>query len=66
MVEAFDELYQGYHQCPAEVLDRTFGETAGVVVIQAVRGDRDLANLWDNKHGELNVTDAAGFMASVA
>ena len=29
MVEAFDELYQGYHQCPAEVLDRTFGETAG-------------------------------------
>jgi len=28
-VEAFDELYQGYHQCPAEVLDRTFGETAG-------------------------------------
>jgi GTP cyclohydrolase I len=25
----FDELYQGYHQCPAEVLDRTFGETAG-------------------------------------
>ena len=29
VVEAFDELYQGYHQCPAEVLDRTFGETAG-------------------------------------
>src|SRR5580692_6983343 len=28
VVEAFDELYQGYHQCPAEVLDRTFGETA--------------------------------------
>ena len=26
VVEAFDELYQGYHQCPAEVLDRTFGE----------------------------------------
>src|SRR3954471_12303956 len=25
VVEAFDELYQGYHQCPAEVLDRTFG-----------------------------------------
>jgi GTP cyclohydrolase I len=24
VVEAFDELYQGYHQCPAEVLDRTF------------------------------------------
>src|SRR5260221_11093893 len=29
VVEAFDELYQGYHQCPAEVLDRTFGGTAG-------------------------------------
>jgi len=29
VVEAYDELFQGYHQCPAEVLDRTFGETAG-------------------------------------
>src|SRR5579872_6401621 len=29
VVEAFDELYQGYHQCPAEVLNRMFGETAG-------------------------------------
>ena len=29
VVEAFDELYQGYLQCPAEVLNRTFGETAG-------------------------------------
>src|SRR5882757_975912 len=29
VVEGFDELYQGYHQCPAEVLNRTFGETAG-------------------------------------
>jgi GTP cyclohydrolase I len=29
VVEAFDELYRGYHQCPAEVLNRTFGETAG-------------------------------------
>jgi GTP cyclohydrolase I len=29
VVEALDELYQGYHQCPAEVLNRTFGETAG-------------------------------------
>ena len=29
VVEAFDELYQGYHQCPSEVLTRTFGETAG-------------------------------------
>ena len=29
LVEAFDELFQGYQQCPAEVLNRTFGETAG-------------------------------------
>jgi GTP cyclohydrolase I len=29
MVEAYDELFQGYAQCPAEILDRTFGETAG-------------------------------------
>jgi GTP cyclohydrolase I len=29
MVEAYDELFQGYLQCPAEVLNRTFGETAG-------------------------------------
>lgn len=29
VVEAFDELFNGYGQCPAEVLDRTFGETAG-------------------------------------
>jgi GTP cyclohydrolase I len=29
VVEAYDELFQGYHQSPAEVLNRTFGETAG-------------------------------------
>src|SRR5436189_5700534 len=29
VVEAYDELFQGYHQCPAGVVDRTFGETAG-------------------------------------
>lgn len=29
VVEAYDELFKGYHLCPAEVLDRTFGETAG-------------------------------------
>lgn len=29
VVEAFDELYQGYNDSPADVLDRTFGETAG-------------------------------------
>lgn len=29
VVEAFDELYQGYGADPADVLDRTFGETAG-------------------------------------
>lgn len=25
MIEAYDELFQGYAQCPAEILDRTFG-----------------------------------------
>lgn len=29
VVEAYDELFQGYAKCPAEVLNRTFGETAG-------------------------------------
>src|SRR5712672_2261760 len=38
VVEAFDELYQGYHQCPAEVLDRTFGETAGYDDFVLIRG----------------------------
>jgi len=38
VVEAFDELYQGYHQCPAEVLNRTFGETAGYDDFVLIRG----------------------------
>ncbi|HEX7791721.1 MAG TPA: GTP cyclohydrolase I FolE [Afipia sp.] len=29
MIEAYDELFQGYAMCPADVLNRTFGETAG-------------------------------------
>ena len=29
VVEAYDELFQGYAQCPVDVLSRTFGETAG-------------------------------------
>lgn len=29
VIEAYDELYRGYRECPSEVLDRTFGETAG-------------------------------------
>lgn len=29
VIGAYDEIYQGYRECPAEVLDRTFGETAG-------------------------------------
>ena len=37
MVEAYDELFQGYHQCPAEVLNRTFGETAGYDAFVLVR-----------------------------
>lgn len=29
VVEAYDELYRGYGQSPDELLERTFGETAG-------------------------------------
>jgi GTP cyclohydrolase I len=29
VIDAFEELYQGYRECPVEVLDRTFSETAG-------------------------------------
>ena len=29
VVEAYDELFQGYHKSPDELLERTFGETAG-------------------------------------
>ena len=29
MVEAYDELFRGYHQNGEELLERTFGETAG-------------------------------------
>lgn len=29
VIGAYDEVYQGYRECPAEALDRTFGETAG-------------------------------------
>ena len=27
VVDAYEELYRGYRECPAEVLDRTFSET---------------------------------------
>jgi GTP cyclohydrolase I len=29
VVDAYGELYQGYTECPVDVLDRTFSETAG-------------------------------------
>jgi len=29
VVEAYDELFRGYHENPADLLNRTFGETAG-------------------------------------
>jgi GTP cyclohydrolase I len=41
VVEAFDELYQGYHQCPAEVLDRTY------TPVERVVGLSKLARLTD-------------------
>ena len=29
VIDAYEEIYQGYRECPAEVLDRTFSETGG-------------------------------------
>jgi GTP cyclohydrolase I len=29
VVDAYEEIFSGYRECPAEVLDRTFSETAG-------------------------------------
>jgi GTP cyclohydrolase IA len=29
VIDAYEELYQGYREAPADVLDRTFSETAG-------------------------------------
>jgi GTP cyclohydrolase I len=29
VIDAYEELYQGYRECPVEVLDRTFTETGG-------------------------------------
>jgi GTP cyclohydrolase I len=29
VIDAYEEIYQGYRECPADVLDRTFSETAG-------------------------------------
>ena len=28
-VNAYEELFAGYHECPADILDRTFSETGG-------------------------------------
>jgi GTP cyclohydrolase I len=37
VVKAYDELYGGYRECPAEVLDRTFSETGGYDDLVLVR-----------------------------
>lgn len=29
VIDAYEEIYEGYRECPAEVLDRTFSETGG-------------------------------------
>jgi len=29
VIDAYDEVFQGYRECPAEVLDKTFSETGG-------------------------------------
>ena len=38
VVDAYEEIYQGYRECPADVLDRTFGETAGYDDFVLVKG----------------------------
>ena len=43
VVEAFDELYQGYHQCPAEALNRTEIEFPPELLAQ--RGDSEVVRL---------------------
>jgi GTP cyclohydrolase I len=37
VVKAYDELFGGYRECPAEVLDRTFSETGGYDDLVLVR-----------------------------
>ena len=37
VVDAYEELYRGYRECPAEVLDRTFSETGGYDDLVLVR-----------------------------
>jgi GTP cyclohydrolase IA len=29
VIDAYEEIFHGYHECPADVLDRTFTETGG-------------------------------------
>jgi GTP cyclohydrolase I len=36
-VAAYDELFRGYQECPAEILDRTFSETGGYDDLVLVR-----------------------------
>ena len=38
VVDAYDELFQGYRECPAEALDRTFSETSGYDDFVLVKG----------------------------
>jgi GTP cyclohydrolase I len=37
VVKAYDELFAGYRECPADVLDRTFSETGGYDDLVLVR-----------------------------
>ena len=38
VVDAYEELFQGYRECPAEALDRTFSETSGYDDFVLVKG----------------------------
>jgi GTP cyclohydrolase I len=37
VIDAYEEIYQGYRECPAEVLDRTFSEIGGYEDVVLVR-----------------------------
>ena len=46
VVDAYDELYRGYGECPAEILDKTFSETGSYDDFVLVR------DIWFSSHCE--------------
>ncbi len=46
VIDAYDELYRGYGECPAEILDKTFSETGSYDDFVLVR------DIWFSSHCE--------------